>query len=229
MCVNSLEIIFTHILFLRGNLKKEIKEDDFKMPEVQKYSINEKLEEVDRKFKGDPAVVGSTAMGFFRYTNSTRTQMLTTHINQIINILYPQFPKVMTGVENTAGKHSSGYKQLSGDIKIVKKIVKFEDIVDQPYVYQLFFWDYEKNQYDVVERREVKNLGQDYAYKYNNEVIDSLAEGDKVEKGTVLFKSNSYDDDMNYRFGRNLTVGYTLYPYTAEDAALIAEDVHYAV
>ena len=92
------------------------------MPEVQKYSINEKLEEVDRKFKGDPAVVGSTAMGFFRYTNSTRTQMLTTHINQIINILYPQFPKVMTGVENTAGKHSSGYKQLSGDIKIVKRL-----------------------------------------------------------------------------------------------------------
>lgn len=193
------------------------------MPEVQKYNLKEKLMEADEKYAHSPAVAGSNSMTFFRYNNSTRTQMFTAHLNQILNGIHCEFPFVFGGAENVVGKHSSGYKQTKNDITIFRKVVKFEDLVDRPYVYQLFYWDEKKKQYDVFERTEVKDLGQDYGYGYNNEVIDSLAEGDFVPKGTVLYKSLSYDESMNYRYGVNLNVIYTLDPFTAEDAAIISE------
>lgn len=193
------------------------------MPEVQKYNLKEKLDEADAKYAHSPAVAGSNSMTFFRYNNSTRTQMFTAHLNQIINGVHSEFPFVFTGAENTVGKYSSGYKKTKSDIVVYRKIVKFEDLVERPYVYQLFYWDTDKKRYDVYTRTEVKDLGQDYGYGYNNEVIDSLVEGDKVAEGTVLYKSLSYDENMNYRYGVNLNCIYTLDPFTAEDAAVISE------
>ena len=193
------------------------------MPEVQKYNLKEQLIRADREFQNSPAVAGSNSMTFFRYNNSTRTQMFTAHLNQIINIIEPEFPLVFGGAENVVGKNSSGYKKTTSDIEVFRKVVKFEELVNRPYVYQLFYWDRKKKMYDVYERTEVKDLGQDYGYKYNNETIDSLAEGDFVPEGTIMYKSNSYDEHMNYRYGRNLNVIYTLDPFTAEDAAVISE------
>lgn len=193
------------------------------MPEVQKYNLKEKLVDADKRYTGSPAVAGANSMTFFRYNNSTRTQMFTAHLNQIINGIYSEFPFVFTGAENVVGKNSSGYKKTKSDITIFRKVVKFEDLVDRPYTYQLFYWDQKKKRYDVFTRTEVKDLGQDYGYGYNNEVIDSLGEGDFVPSGTVLYKSLSYDESMNYRYGVNLNCIYSFDPFTSEDAAIISE------
>lgn len=193
------------------------------MPEVQKYNLKEKLVEADTKYAHSPAVAGSNSMTFFRYNNSTRTQMFTAHLNQIVNGIHNEFPYVFGGAENVVGRNSSGYKKTKSDIQIFRKVVKFEDLIDRPYTYQLFYWDMKKKRYDVYERTEVKDLGQDYGFAYDNEVIDSLGEDDFVKEGTVLYKSLSYDDNMNYRYGVNLNVIYSLDPFTAEDAAIISE------
>ena len=100
------------------------------MPEVQKYNLKEKLMEADEKYAHSPAVAGSNSMTFFRYNNSTRTQMFTAHLNQILNGIHCEFPFVFGGAENVVGKHSSGYKQTKNDITIFRKGVKFEDLVD---------------------------------------------------------------------------------------------------
>lgn len=193
------------------------------MPEVQKYNLKEKLVEADTKYAHSPAVAGSNSMTFFRYNNSTRTQMFTAHLNQIVNGIHNEFPYVFGGAENVVGRNSSGYKKTKSDIQVFRKVVKFEDLVDRPYTYQLFYWDMKKKRYDVYERTEVKDLGQDYGFAYDNDVIDSLGEDDFVKEGTVLYKSLSYDDNMNYRYGVNLNVIYSLDPFTAEDAAIISE------
>lgn len=198
------------------------------MAEIQKYNLREKLEEADRKYKGDPALVGSSAMTFAPYNNSTRTNMFTSQTNQFLNITEPEFPFVFTGVENTVGRNSSGYKQIDSDIKIFKKVVKFENLVDRPYVYQLFYWDEAKKRYDVYMRKEVENLGQDYGYAYNNATIDELNEGDEVPKETILYRSRSYDKSMNYRYGMNVPVAYTFDPFEYEDASTISESFHAA-
>lgn len=193
------------------------------MPEIQKYNLIEKLQEADEKYAGSPALVGSSGMTFAPYNNSTRTNMLTSHMNQFLNIRSPEFPFVFTGMENTAGRNSSGYKKTKGRIKVFRKVVKYENLIDHPYFYQMFYWDYDKKQYDVYERKCVEDLGQDFGYEINNERIDALADGMEVDGGEVLSKSNSYDDTMNYRYGRNLIVGYTFDPVEYEDAATISE------
>ena len=194
------------------------------MPEVQKYNLKQKLIEADKKFKNTPDIAGMSAMTFYPYTNSTRTQMLTSHLNQILNIINPDYPLLFTGMENTAGRNSSGYLKAKDDIDVIKKIVKFEDLVDEPYVYTLFVWDYKKGAYDIIERNEVKDLPENYGYKYNNAYIDALKEGDKIRKGDVIYQSTSYDKYMNYRFGKNLNTILSFEPFTSEDAADISED-----
>ena len=193
------------------------------MPEIQKYNLKEKLLDADKRLTGDPAVVGKSSLTNFRYNNSTRTQMFTAHLDQMLNQPDPDFPTVMTGAENTVGRNSSGYKKLKGDIEIYRKVEKFSDLLEHPFVYQLFFWDKKKNRFDVMTRKQAEDLGQNYGYLYNNEKIDSLSEGDSVSKDTVVYKSTSYDEHMNYRFGSNLNTIYSFEPFTSEDAAVISK------
>lgn len=192
------------------------------MPEIQKYNLKEKLLDADRRLTGSPAVVGMSSLTHFRYNNSTRTQMFTAHLNQMLNQPDPDFALVMTGAENTVGRNSSGYKKLKGDIEIFRKVVKFGDILEKPFVYQLFFWDKKRNRFDVMTRKPAEDLGQNYGYLYNNEKIDNLSEGDSVPKDTVVYQSTSYDEHMNYRFGSNLNTIYSFEPFTSEDAAVIS-------
>ena len=109
------------------------------MPEVQKYNLKEKLLDADRRLKGSPSVVGMSSLTHFKYNNSTRTQMFTAHINQMLNQPDPDFPGVMTGAENTVGRNSSGYKKLKSDIEIYRKVVKYGNLLEVPFVYQLFY------------------------------------------------------------------------------------------
>lgn len=193
------------------------------MPEIQKYNLNEKLNEANEKYKNSPAVCGMSSMTHYRYNNSTRTQMFTAHLNQVINMKTPQFPLVMTGAENTVGKHSSYYKKMKHDSIVYRRVDKYKDLLEHPFVSQIFYWDTKKEKYDVIMRKEAADLGQNYGVKYNNDVIDSLHDGDKISAGTVLYRSTSYDENMNYRFGANLRTMYTFDPWTAEDSAEISE------
>lgn len=194
------------------------------MPEIKKCSLKNTLLDADIKFDHKTSVVGKSSMTFPGYINSTRTQMYTSHLNQFLNILYSEFPFVFTGAENTVGAHSTGYKKAKNDLKVIKKVAKYGDIIDTPYFYFLFVYNEKKKRYEVIERKEAEDLIEDFAYKYNNDVIDDLLEGDTVPKDTVLLKSSSYDKSMNYCFGINARVGYVLDPFTSEDAAEISDE-----
>ena len=193
------------------------------MPEIQKYNLKNELLEADKKYMNSTSTVGMSAMTQPAYINSTRTQMFTSHLRQFLNIITPNFPRVFTSAENVAGKYSSGYKQTKHKYEVYKKVEKYGDILDEPNIYYMFLYDKKRNKFDVVERKPLKSLMENFAYKYNTEKIDSLKEGDVVDKGTVLYKSTSYDESMNYRYGRNATVIYSLDPFTSEDAAIISE------
>lgn len=194
------------------------------MPEIQKYNLKEELNLADELHSGSTSLVGMSSLTQARYTNSTRTQMFTSHLKQVLNLLNPEFPRVFTNSENTVGKYSSGYKKAKSDLEVVKKIEKYGDILEKPFIYHLFVYDKKKKKYNVITRKEVEeNLTEDFGYHFNNDEIDTYTEGDIIPKGTVMYKSDSYDDDMNYRYGLNATVSYCLNPFTSEDAAEISE------
>ena len=192
------------------------------MPEVQKYSLVEELRRANETYGDSLALVGMSSLTFPDYINSMRTNMFTSHLKQYLNPEHPEFPFLFTGVENLVGKYSFAYKEAKNDIKIVKKIVKFKDLVDDPQIYKLFIYDTKKKKYDVIDRVPIGDLTENFGFEWDNSVIDSLEEGDKVKKGTILYRSTSYDEDMNYSYGKNVRVMYTLDPYTTEDAAVVS-------
>ena len=55
--------------------------------------------------------------------------------------------------ENIVGKYSSGYKKAKHDLEVIRKVEKFGDILENPYVYKLFVYDAKKRQYDVITRQ----------------------------------------------------------------------------
>ena len=187
-----------------------------------KYNIKDELLEADRKMTGSLALTGMTALSQPLYNNSTRSVMFTSHLKQSVNLLDPDYPYYFTNVENLVGKHSSGYKKIKHDSVVFRKVVKYEGIIDNPEVFQLFIFDEKKQKFDVIERKSSENLTEVFGYKYNNDVIDNLEENDPIDKGTVLFKSSSYDETMNYRYGKNVPYMYTLKPITSEDACSIS-------
>ena len=193
------------------------------MGEIQKYSLKDELLKKDEELKDDPALVGISGLTMPRYINSMRSVMFTAHTRQFTTLINPNFPYVFTNMENLVGKHSDSYYQVKHDTVVYKKIVKYEDIVDRPTEYTLFLYDKKKKKYSVVIREEVEDLTEIFGYNYDNSVIDSYEEGDEIPAKTVLFKSTSYDDDMNYRFGENVCTMYTLDPHTSEDAAVVSE------
>lgn len=196
---------------------------------VEQYSLTEELLNLDRTIpqtaQGRASCLGTSAMTYPSSNNSMRSNMFTSHMNQFLNLVHPDVPYMFTTAENVAGKHSTSYYKTKSDIEIVRKIVKFEGLVPNPQVYTLFIYDKKKDRYDVIERHPSENLVENFGYEINNDKIDSLMEGDEVDAGTVLYKSKSYDEFMNYGYGLNVNVQYTLNPFTAEDAAQISESL----
>lgn len=194
------------------------------MPEIQKFNLKEELVKADEKYSGSTSLVGMSSLTQARYINSTRTQMFTSHLKQFLNLTNPEFPRVFTNAENVVGKYSSAYKKTKAELEVVAKIEKYGDILEKPYIYHLFVFDKKKEKYRVITRKEVEeNLTEDFSFHYNNESIDKYTVGDTIPKGEVLYKSDSYDENMNYRYGTNATVIYCLNPFTSEDAAEISE------
>lgn len=154
-----------------------------------------------------------------------RSTMFTSHLKQFLNLKSPDFPYLFTNTENITGKYSHGYKKVKGNLRVERKVEKFKNLLGSPRIYKLFVFDEEKEEYDVIERKELENLTENFGYLYDNTVIDKLKPGDRVKKNTVLYHSTSYDEDMNYSYGKNVVVAYTLDPYTSEDAAVASRSL----
>lgn len=195
------------------------------MAENLKYNLKDELLRADEELKGSLSLLGMTALTQPAYNNSMRGTMFCSHLKQFVNLKNPDFPGFFTNAENVVGNHSTGYKKAKHDTTVYKKIAKYGDIIDTPYMYVLFVYDKKKKQYDVWYRKDTENLTEMFGYEYDNHEIDSLEEGSFVPKGTVIFKSRSYDDTMNYRYGQNVLMMYTLDPYTSEDACVVSESL----
>lgn len=191
----------------------------------QKYNLTEELMNKNEELKDSLSLLGMTGLTQPSYINSMRSVMFTSHLKQFVNLLNPEFPGFFTNMENLVGKYSTGYKKAKKDFVVYKKIEKFGDIIDTPFRYTLFTFNEKNKKYDVITRKPTENLTEMFGFDYNNEYIDSLEEGDFVPKGDVLYKSTSYDENMNYQYGVNVTTLLTLDPYTSEDAAVISKSL----
>lgn len=190
----------------------------------EKYNLREELLSRDELFKNARSVEGKGMLTFPQYNNSMRSVMFASHLNQFKNQIYPDFPQFFTGGENVVGKYSDGYKKLNESV-VYRKIVKFEGLVENPTVYKLFIYNKTKKRFEVLDRKPDEDLVEVFGYRYNNEVIDQFSEGEEISEGTIAYKSTSYDESMNYSYGKDVITMYSLEPFTSEDAAIVSDEL----
>ena len=191
------------------------------MAKRSNLNLKAELEEKNEEFDHSDAFLGKDVLTMANKINSSRNIMFQSHIEQCVVLANPEFPKIFTNYENEVGKYSSGYKRSDNDYEVVKKISKYDNQPD--YNYLLIVKD-KNNNYDVIERTIGEKLTEDYCFMYQNEVIDSKTVGDTIEEGEVLYRSTSFDPDMNYRYGVNANTVYLIENNTIEDAICISDE-----
>jgi len=158
---------------------------------------------------------------FGNKVNSSRASMTFQQIPQSKNLDNPEIARVSTGYEKVYGDRSISYCKSDKKYKIINKIQKF----DNDTVYALVVKEIGKKYYDIIIRNEVESFAESSGVRINNEVIDSKSVGDTIEKGEIIFRSNSYDDEMNYRLGINAKTLYMIDPAIVEDGYRISYDL----
>lgn len=181
-------------------------------------NLKDELSKKEEEFKASDSIFGMTLLTNPGYITSGRDIMFTAHLRQFVNLVNPEPPKVFTNYENLVGKNSTGYYASPSECEVIDIIPRFEDGEHDRHLYCMFTYDKKADRYDVITKTAVEDLTEKFGFTYNNEVLDSKEIGDIIKKDEVLFKTPSYDDDMNYCYGKNPTVMYTLDNRTIEDA-----------
>lgn len=179
------------------------------------------LEKKANEFQGKLDVLGMGMLTFPVHMSGPRTVMCTGNLSQFNNIHRPEVPKVATNAENMVGKYSTGYYQASADLEVFAIIPRYGN--DKKHLYDVIVYDTEKEQYDLISKKTMEVLVEGFTFGYNTEALDKLIEGDTIKKGEILFKSESYDEYMNYRYGTNITYSYFIDNDTIEDAVVLSE------
>lgn len=182
--------------------------------------------EMDEKY-GDQLhkLFGLTSMGFPTGADAARLNMLTQEIKQHLSLENPDVARLQTGFERSYGKLNHSYRKLEGRWEVKDIINKFNNIgiSKELSIYMLVLYNPDTDTYDMIEKKITnEDLPEKYTYSYNTERMDSLEIGDILED-EVIYKSKSYDKNMNYCYGKNAKVFLSTSTDTMEDALKIRQ------
>ena len=175
--------------------------------------------EMNEKFGGDMTkMFGPTLLGFPTDVDASRLNMFTAESKQSLSVINPDVARIQSSFENIFGRQNRAYKKLEGRWEIKAILPKFKNGA----IYTMVLYNQDKDLYEMIEKPITENLTEKFGYIYNTSMMDSLNVGDIV-KDPILFKSTSYDDHMNYRYGKNARVYYSTSTDTIEDAVKIRQ------
>lgn len=149
--------------------------------------------------------------------DAQRLNLWANHLNQLVHLEEPDFPKVFTNFENQIGEYSVAYKKLKEDARIIAKIRKNQ------FNYDLIIQYKDSGIYDIIHYNYARNIGEDYGYTLDD-CVPELKENDIIKKDQLLYKSTNYDNDGNFSYGRNLKVVFLPYKgLTYEDGIVVSK------
>ena len=157
---------------------------------------------------------------FANRISASRASMVYNNLPQIKNLVKPESPMIGSTFEKLYGDRSTGYVKLDKDYEVVKKIRKFPG---SDMVYCLILKEVGTNYHHIIHRTETESYAESSGTKYNNSILDKLNENDRLYKDDIVVKTESYDDDMNYRYGVNADTVYLVSAPTIEDAIRISD------
>lgn len=181
--------------------------------------MNNQLAEMDEKY-GDCMykLFGPTLLGYPEDCDSSRLYMLTSHLKQCLVLRNPDVARIQPGYDNVIGRYNHAYKDMPGEWEVKDVINKFSNHPGA--MYTVVLYNRKTDTYDMVEKAVAESLTEKFGYTYDTSFMDNLKPGDKI-KDAVLYKSTSYDEHMNYRFGKNAKVFLSISNDTLDDAMLI--------
>jgi len=148
--------------------------------------------------------------------DTVRINMFDNHLPQALVLSNPDFPNVFTNFENQIGKYSTSYKKASRKWEIIKKFKKN----DMNYTYLL---KDKENNLELFHVKPAERITERYGYTYKNLVLEKDT-GDYIEKDEILYHSTTYDENMNFCYGKNLkAVFLAAYNLTYEDGIICSE------
>lgn len=156
-------------------------------------------------------------------TDSARSIMNDHAQKQCVNTIHSEKPFVNTNFEDMLGNASVYRVTADQDFVVLRIIRKFPQLDTSVQPYTMFVQYLDSGIVDAIERKDVENLSEKYGFQYVNTGIDSLKEGDIVQKGKVLAHSTAYDQFDNYGAGQNVIFMYQSDAYTMEDSISITE------
>ena len=177
------------------------------------------LEALEQKFHGKDDLIGITALTVPAYISSNRAVMVASHLKQFKTLKHKEIPKMRTNYEDVVGENSSYLHRAKADCEVVARIDKF-DFAPMTVYYLILYSEAEDKYYMEIKRHGVETQER-FGFHINNDNMDRLQIGDKIPKGYTLWKSNSYDDDDMYGFGRNARCTWMIDNWTIEDAIRI--------
>ena len=190
----------------------------------EKYNLIQELETKEKQLTGKKKLSLIGQGDFTGANNIARAAMNIKHHSQHLTIDNPEFPFLYDGKENLIGAHSSFYSQTDKQYKVTHVIKKYNELLKgKCYIAIYILYCHKDDSYKLVERREVENLTENFGFDYRNDFLDNVEVGETIPKGTVLYKSTSYDDDMNVSFGVNGRILYGVHPAVQDDAMIISE------
>lgn len=192
----------------------------------KKIDLWGQLNVLNEKFKNDDSILGKEALGFPRKTDASRLQMWNSHIDQRVNILHPQKPKVYGGYEDLIGNQSTFIHRAKADGVVDKIIYKFpteDGSLRAPFL--IFLYYEEEDYYDVQCIDAVENMIEKYGFPYDNSKAETMKEGQVVKKGELINSPTCYDPFGNYGFGKNYLFMYQISDNVIEDALEVSTDL----
>lgn len=177
--------------------------------------------EAKRITKMEYALGKGNLMPFNNNNSGPRKILAGIQTEHALDILNSEPPIIQTGYEIRFGDLSASIKKTDGDLRIRRKIEKFEKVPGHHYF--LICTDDKDDSIQIIERKCYKHNSESYGYAMNNSQIDSYRVEDTIPEGEIIAKSTSYDHYNNQGVGVNLVTAYIAAASTMEDAINISE------
>ena len=190
----------------------------------EKYNLIQELQRKNQELTGSKKLSLVGQGDFPGANNVMRSAMNIKHHAQHLAIDNPEFPFLYDGKENIAGETSSYYVEAKKDYEVINICKKYDELLNgKTYTALYFLHCKDDDSYKLIERKEVENLTENFGFEYNNEYLDSLTVGEHIKKGTIIQRTNSYDDYGNVGVGVNGRILYAVHPAVQDDAIVVSE------
>ena len=148
-----------------------------------------------------------------------RLNMFISHTAQMLTLTEGELPRVFTRFENQIGKYSQGigYRSLKENATLLAEVGMGES---ERYLFLAF----DDGTADVVTFRSSTRLTEDYGHVNHYCLPEEIEPGTELEAGTLICRSDMFDDDLNLRYGTNLRAVFLAKDgLTFEDGIILTE------